>query len=84
MITITTPLTLPAGKIKRIHVNGQFIRQNKRDGTHKPVYTVKCGNKNYYCRGFVGLVTAKQDFTNRLASGAVAWLETRNTVKLLP
>lgn len=84
MITITHPFQLPAGKLKRIHVNGQVIRQNKRDHKNAPVYTVKCGGNNYYCRGISGNVRAKQDFTNRLASGAVAWLETRGRLELYP
>lgn len=84
MIRITKPRTLPAGALKRIHVNGAYIRRNKKLGTCDPVYTVKHRGRNYYCRGFQGHVTAKQDFDRRLSSGAVAWLETRQEVVLLP
>jgi len=84
MIEIRKAKTLPAGKLKRIHVNGQVIRQNKRDGKNAPVYTVKCAGKNYYCRSVEGNVRAVQNFDKRLASGAVAWLESRDTLVLHP
>jgi len=84
MVVIRRSKILPAGPLKRIHVNGQRIRQNKRDGTNAPVYTVKCGGKNYYCRSVSGNVRAVQNFDNRLASGAVAWLETRSILELHP
>lgn len=84
MIEIRKNKTLPAGKLKRIHVNGQRIRQNKRDGKNAPVYTVKCAGKNYYCRSVSGNVRAVQNFEQRLPSGAVAWLETRSAVVLHP
>lgn len=66
------------GLKKRIHVNGAVIRRNKRDGTNDPVFTTKTYKKNYYGRSVIihGPSVLCQDFENRLASGAVAWIET--------
>lgn len=41
-------VTLPEGKIKRIHVNRQRIDANRKYEEDAPTITVKCGGKNYY------------------------------------
>lgn len=41
-------ITLPAGKIKYIHVSQPNIRSNIRAKKKLPVITVKCDGKNYY------------------------------------
>lgn len=84
MVIIRKPRTLPAGPRKIVHVNGQRIRQNKRDRTNRPVYTVKCAGRNYYCRSIRGQVNAVQNFHAPLPSGAVAWLQTTSALELLP
>lgn len=76
--------TLPAGSIKRIHVNGAVIRANKKNGTNAPVFTVKTCRSNDYGRRVTihGPAELTQDFERRLGSGAVAWITTRAAVEI--
>lgn len=73
-----------AGTIKRIHVNGAVIRRNKKEHRDDPVFTVKSNKKNTYGRTVCirGPSMLVQDFEARLASGAVAWIETRAEVEI--
>jgi hypothetical protein len=41
-------VTLPAGKIKYIHVNQHVIKSNTKNKVSEPVITVKCGKENHY------------------------------------
>lgn len=80
------PTALRGGLLKRIHVNGALIRSNKRTGEDLPVFTVKTYNANTTGRRVTidGPCVLQQDFTHRLASGAVAWIETRAPVTVHP
>jgi hypothetical protein len=83
-ITVTRPTLLRVGTLKRIHVVGQQIMRNKRDGMNEPCYTIKSGRKNYHCHSFtvLGPVRGVQNFGKRLRSGAVVWLETTSAIRL--
>lgn len=77
---------LPAGKLKRIHVNRSVMAANLKNGTSRPVVTVKTAKKNYYCHsvtinGLATMVTAGQPgpdgiIRKRLSCGARVYLET--------
>jgi hypothetical protein len=78
--------TIKAGTVKRIHVNGHVIRSNKKQGRDDPVFTVKTSKENTYGKTvcILGPAMLVQDFDKRLASGAVAWIETRAEVEIYP
>ena len=43
-------LVMPAGTIKRIHVNQHIARANKKSGAQDPVITVQWRNKSYVAK----------------------------------
>lgn len=69
-----------------IHVNRQFIDQNRKDGRQRPVYTIKMDGQTIYGHGVevegkVRLVDPRE--TNPLSCGARAWIEVIDgTVKI--
>lgn len=75
---------LPAGTIKRIHVNGANLRLNKRTRpiSNFPVFTVK--NRRDNIKGNLveinGPVILIYDPHKPMKSGAVAWMETKAEV----
>lgn len=80
------PTVLRDGLLKRIHVNGALVRFNKRSGENLPVFTVKTYDANTTGREvrIDGPCILQQNFEHRLASGAVAWIETRARVTVTP
>lgn len=73
------------GILKRVHMNGQVIRQNKRDKTNKPAITIKSCDGNVYARRakICGNAVVVQNFEKPLSSGAVAWIETRAEIEVM-
>jgi len=72
-------MTMPAGTIKRIHVNQHIIRDNKKQNVRVPPLTIKWRGKTYAAanvdiRG-VSRVVYSPDAP--LACGAYVWVETK-------
>lgn len=72
------PRVMPAGTIKRIHVNQHMIRQNKRDGTRESVITIQWRNKSYRVKTahIHGVSRAVYRPEKPLSCGAHVWVET--------
>lgn len=73
---------MPAGTIKRIHVNQHIIRANKRNGQTNPVITVQWRNKSYTAKNLTiqGESTAIYSPEKSLKCGAHVWVETTAAV----
>lgn len=76
------PAVMPAGTIKRIHVNQQMIRQNKKHGTKENVITIQWRNKSYRVKNaqIKGGSTAVYSPDKPLSCGARVWIETTSEV----
>lgn len=70
----------------RIHVNGQNLRANKKDGGNRPVFTAKDYKRNRKGNHVLILGPSSLEFSldKRMKSGAVAWIETYDRVKVWP
>lgn len=75
---------LKAGTIKRIHVNQQNMRANRKDGGRRPVFTVQTSNGPY--RGFNVKVHGSCEFIDSthkpLKCGARIWVSTKAAVTI--
>lgn len=80
-----TAMTMPAGTIKRIHVNQHIIKHNFKNQLDAPACTVQWKGKSYVGRDVAikGESTVKQRMTAPLSCGARIWIETRAEVELL-
>ena len=68
---------------KIIHVNRQNIAMNAKDGSNRPVYTIKAGGKTTYAREVEILGPSKLVYSGKqLSCGARAWIETTSDLKL--
>lgn len=78
-------LTLPAGTIKRAHVNQHILRANKTNGTDDPIFTVKNRGRTYIARKVVFHDQTELVYQPEtpLSCGAVAWMETTGAVTLI-
>jgi len=78
--------TLPAGTIKRIHVDQHTIRRNAKQGSDDPPISVKVSGGSMRCRSVEinGPSTVIYSPTKPLSCGARVWVETRAAVKLDP
>ena len=79
------PRKMPAGTIKRVHVNQHIIRKNVKAGEDTPAVTVQWRGKSYTCRDVVirGSSRVVQRMNKPLSCGARIWIETRGEVELL-
>ena len=70
--------------LKRIHVNQHNIRSNKKNGTNKPVITVKTSKSNDYAHQVEVLGPSKVIYRpdKPLSCGAKVWIETTAEVIL--
>ena len=70
--------------LKRIHVNQHNIRSNKKNGTNKPVITVKTSKSNDYGHEVDILGPSKVIYSpdKPLSCGARVWIETEAEVKI--
>ncbi len=75
---------MPAGTIKRIHVNQHIIRQNKKHDAEDPVITVQWRNKSYTAKTLTirGESTAIYSPKKPLSCGARVWVETTAAVEI--
>ena len=70
--------------LKRIHVNQHNVRSNKKNGTNKPVITVKTSKSNDYAHQVEVLGPSKVIYRpdKPLSCGAKVWMETTAEVIL--
>ena len=70
--------------LKRIHVNQHNVRSNKKNGTNKPVITVKTSKSNDYAHQVEVLGPSKVIYRpdKPLSCGAKVWIETTAEVVL--
>lgn len=67
-----------------IHVNRQHIAANAKDGSNRPVYTIKTGSKTRYAREVSILGPSKMIYNgSQLKCGARAWIETDSDIELV-
>jgi len=71
-------MTMPAGTIKRIHVNQHIIRDNKKQNIRVPPLTIKWRGKTYAAANvdIRGLSRVVYSPDAPLACGAYVWVET--------
>jgi hypothetical protein len=74
--------SLPAKRIKRIHVNQKNLRANRKDGGHRPLITIQTSAGPVYAdhvdiKGVSALVSRPD---KPLPCGARIWIETRAQV----
>jgi hypothetical protein len=83
-LTADKPGLMPAGTIKRIHVNQQLIRQNKKHGMRENVITIQWRNKSYRVKraDIRGQSAAIYRPDRPLSCGARVWIET--TAEVIP
>ena len=80
-----TPMIMPAGTLKRVHVNQHIIRYNLKQKLDEPACTVQWKGKSYVSRDVVirGDSQVKQRMQTPLSCGARIWIETHAEVELL-
>ena len=78
-------MVMPAGTIKRIHVNQHIIRRNVADDTDEHAVTIQWRGKSYIGRDvqIKGSSTVVQRMQKPLSCGARIWIETRAEVEIL-
>ena len=79
------PMVMPAGTLKRIHVNQHIVKANIKASTDEPTCTVQWKGKSYVGRDIVvkGVSTVIQRMNKPLSCGARIWVETRAEVEIL-
>lgn len=79
-------MILPAGCLKRIHVNQHKIRSNRKCGENDAVVTVKSKFGNHYGNRVVihGPSEVVYRADNPLSCGATVWVETKAKVTIEP
>lgn len=82
--------TLPAGRLRRLHINQHTIRANAASGAREPVITVKSSDANDYAHEAIirtgdGTEIARVVYRpdRPLSCGAKVWIETRAQVDLV-
>lgn len=73
---------MPAGTIKRIHVNQHVIRRNAKTGSREPPISVKTSKGSIPCSAVVihGEAFVRYSPDRPLSCGARVWIETRSEV----
>jgi hypothetical protein len=70
--------------MKIIHVNRQHIAMNAKDGSNRPVYTIKDRGKTLYAREVIINGPSKLVYNGeQLTCGARAWIETDSDIELV-
>jgi hypothetical protein len=72
-------ISIPAGTVKRIHVNQHVVRRNAKTGSVDPPISVKLGRRVIPCQSveIAGPSTVIYSPAKPLACGARIWIETR-------
>ncbi len=73
---------IPAGTLKRIHINRHVIRDNKRRKKKLPPFRIKTSKENIVCMRLivVGMTEFIYSPDKPLKCGATAWVETREKI----
>lgn len=76
--------TLPAGSLKRIHVNQHNLRQRVKGTSTEPCYTIKHSGQTYWAHAvsIQGPSSLVERIENPLSCGARLWIETTSEVIL--
>lgn len=71
--------------LKRIHINQHNIRANRKNGTSKPVITVKTSKSNDYGHRVVINGPSELIYSpcKPLSCGATVWIETDSLVQIV-
>jgi len=79
-------ITLPAGRIKRVHVSQVAIRANRKDGGDRAVFTIQLSTGPVYARQveFLGANVLRYEPEKPLSCGARVWIETRSALRYDP
>lgn len=75
-------ITLPEGRIKRVHIDQQRNAANKADGGDRPVYTIQYGGVSHKAHDV--LIDGPSEFkgnSNPLSCGAIHYLETTAQIR---
>ena len=83
MIMISSKTTLPAGRIKRIHVNQNLLRRAMKGEDVLP-YIVRYGGSSWSCRDFEidGPAKGVNSIHKPLSCGARLWIKTTSYMTL--
>lgn len=78
-------MVMPAGLIKRIHVNQGLVRHNVKNDSDIPAVTVQWRGKSYTAADVVvrGESRVMQRMNEPLSCGARIWIETKAEVELV-
>lgn len=82
---IIAEVCLPAGTLKRIHINTLVMRQCIKSGDDQPIVIVRTSGKVYHGRCVVthGEARTMQDIHGKMPGCAArAWQETRGAVNI--
>ena len=74
-----TPITIPRGNLKRIHVNQHVVKRNAKTGEREAPITIKANGTNVRCHAVVidGPSAVVYSPDKPLQCGARLWVETR-------
>lgn len=80
-----TPMVMPEGTLKRLHVNQHIVKSNIKHQADAPTCTVQWRGKSYVGRDILvkGPSTLIQRMHKPLSCGARIWIETRAEVEIL-
>jgi hypothetical protein len=83
-VRTATPVVMPAGTLKRIHVNQHIIRSNIKTKRDEPAATVQWKGKSYTGSkiSIRGGSVVVQRMDKPLSCGARIWIETRAEVEV--
>jgi hypothetical protein len=77
-------VTIRKGLVKRLHVNQQVIRSNRKSGKDLPAVTVQVSSGPIRCkRAVIHGPSVLMQATKPLSCGARVWIETRAEVTTL-
>ena len=79
-------VTLPEGKIKRIHVNQFVIKRFHKTGQDEPAWIIRTSDGVYYCRHWelIGNSEGIQSLSRPMPGcSARLWIETRSAITLV-
>lgn len=76
-------MILPAGSIKRIHVDKNILASNRKHGRDDPAWTIQTSKGSHKARSVIwnGPTTAVGPPHKPLACGARMWIETTAEVE---
>lgn len=73
-------IVIPAGTVKRVHVDRQILARNRKSGANEPAYTIQTSKGSIKVRRVRGYFLFDQDM-KQLSCGARMYGETKGEVK---